>query len=102
MAKQAQKAKKPISPRKGKKVQRVDWNFPLNRKNFMIIGIGMIVILLGYGAMATGLGDEYTAVDGNWNNPLAISVGPLLLVIGYCVIIPYGIWKFFGSSGSSE
>lgn len=98
MAKQATKVKKTISTRKGKSSSKVNWEFPLVRKNFMIIGLGLIIILLGYGAMATGLGDDYAAVDGNWNNPLAISIGPLLLVIGYCVVIPYGIWKFFGKS----
>ena len=46
--------------------------------------------------MATGISDQPALADGKWNNPLAVSVAPVLLVIGYCVIIPYALLKFFG------
>jgi len=56
----------------------------------MYIAAGVGVIALGFVLMATG-------VD-QWDNPLAVDVAPLVLVIGYCVLIPLAImW-----SGKSE
>lgn len=65
---------------KGRKAIR-ETPLPLGRQNFIILGIGLLVILLGYAAM-------YNApVEGFM--PLVVS--PVLLVLGYCVIIPVGI-----------
>ncbi|MBI4535991.1 MAG: hypothetical protein HY708_06910 [Ignavibacteriae bacterium] len=55
---------------------------PLKRENFRIIGVGILVILAGYAAMLAG---------GTVEGFLPLVVAPLLLVIGYCVIIPLGI-----------
>lgn len=55
--------------------------FPLRRENFIILGIGLVVILLGYAAMLEG------SVEGF----LPLTVAPILLVLGYCVIFPIGI-----------
>lgn len=54
---------------------------PLGRDNFRIIGVGVLVILAGYLAMLEG------SVEGF----LPLVVAPVLLVLGYCVIIPFGI-----------
>jgi hypothetical protein len=45
------------------------------RKNYMILGGGIILIILGFIFLA--LGD--------------ITISPILLVLGYCVVIPLGI-----------
>jgi len=45
------------------------------RKNYLWFGIGIIVIIIGY--IALGMGD--------------ITLAPILLVAGYCVIIPISI-----------
>jgi hypothetical protein len=37
--------------------------------------------------MSTAISDDPT----QWNNPLAVTIAPVLLAIGYCVIIPYGL-----------
>lgn len=55
--------------------------FPLTRENFMIIGLGLLVIVAGYLALLEG------SVEGF----LPLVVAPILLVLGYCVIIPFGI-----------
>jgi len=47
----------------------------------MILGIGLAAIVLGYLAMLEG------SVEGF----LPLVVAPILLVLGYCVIIPVGI-----------
>jgi hypothetical protein len=56
-------------------------HLPLGRENFIILGIGLAVIIVGYLAMIGA------PVEGFL--PLVLS--PILLVAGYCVIIPLGI-----------
>ncbi len=77
-------------------------DFPMTKKNLYILGIGIIVILFGFGLMATGITDEAAVPDGTWNNPFAVSIAPLVLLIGYCVIIPYGILKYYKDEGSGD
>jgi drug/metabolite transporter (DMT)-like permease len=68
---------------KGKQVKRgkIDDIFPLERINYYIIGVGLIIIVLGYIALS---GDQ---VEGF----MPLYVAPILLVLGYCVVIPIGI-----------
>ena len=54
---------------------------PLGRQNYLILGAGILVIVAGYLAMLEG------SVEGFL--PLVLS--PILLVTGYCVVIPLGI-----------
>ena len=56
-------------------------HLPLGRENFIILGIGLAVIILGYLAM----------IEGSVEGFLPLVVAPILLVLGYCVIIPIGI-----------
>ncbi len=49
----------------------------------MIIGFGILLLLVGYILMAQN------SVDGFMPTVIA----PVLLVFGYCVVIPYGILK---------
>ena len=66
--------------RKGQKPEKL----PLEKENFYIIGVGLVVILVGYLALANG------PIEGF----LPLVLAPTLLVLGYCVIIPLGIlWK---------
>lgn len=58
-------------------------SLPLEKTNFIIITAGIIVLIIGYILMSGN------SVDGFTNTVLA----PVLLVLGYCVIIPYGIIK---------
>jgi hypothetical protein len=74
----------------------VKWNFPLNRKNFIFLAIGVGIIILGYILMATGITEQPAIAGSKWDNPLAVDVAPALQVIGYCAVIPYAIIKFFG------
>lgn len=78
------------------------WEFPFTKKNYILVGIGVATIIIGFLLMSTGIGGEYAAVDGTWNNPMAITVAPLLLVIGYCVIIPFAILKYFPHKDTNE
>lgn len=56
-------------------------HMPLSRENFYILGAGLLVIAAGYVAMLEG------SVEGF----LPLVAAPILLVIGYCVLIPLGI-----------
>jgi hypothetical protein len=76
MAKQIQKEKSLLK----KKAKRTDI-LVLEPINYKIIGLGVLIILIGYLALNTS----------PWDNPIALNVAPILLVLGYCVIIPFGI-----------
>ena len=58
-----------------------DEALPLAKENFMIMGVGIVVIVAGYIALAKG------PIEGF----LPLVLAPILLVLGYCVIIPLGI-----------
>ena len=79
---QKTKIKKVQSTKIGKKSQK-EFSFPLEKDNFMIIGLGIVVLIIGYVLMSQN------SVDGF----MPTIVAPILLVLGYCVIIPYGILK---------
>jgi hypothetical protein len=65
---------------KGRK-SLTDDSLPFTKQNFAIIGAGLLTILLGYVAMLEG------SVEGF----LPLVAAPILLVVGYCVLIPLGI-----------
>jgi hypothetical protein len=45
------------------------------RKNYIVLGVGLAIIVIGFLFLAGG----------------DITISPILLVLGYCVIIPLGI-----------
>jgi hypothetical protein len=49
--------------------------------NYIILCAGVAVILLGYVVMSMG----------DATSSLSMTVAPIILMLGYCVIIPYGI-----------
>ncbi len=77
------------------KKSKIEWRFPMKRKNFMIAAIGMGLIVLGFILMYTGISEGPAVPDGRWNNVFAVDIAPVLLILGYCVFIPYAILKFF-------
>ena len=57
----------------------MEW--PFNKTNYAIFGIGIIVIIIGY-----------LIISFNEVNSMASTrIGPLMLFVGYCVIIPVSI-----------
>jgi len=71
------KSEKSKASKKGK----LDTGFPLQRENFIILGIGLLVIVLGYVALSGNTVEGFSQ----------LTLAPILLVLGYCVIIPVGI-----------
>ena len=60
--------------KKAKAATRAD-ETPFGKKNWMVLGAGLVSIVLGFIALASG----------------SITLAPILLVLGYCVLIPVGI-----------
>jgi hypothetical protein len=75
----AEKAKRKVKPqvKPTGKAQRPKEKFvlPFTSKNYILFAIGLVVIILGYITLAYG----------------SITLAPILLVLGYCVIIPVAI-----------
>jgi len=55
------------------------WSF--GKINYQLFGIGLLVIIFGYIIMAMGDTESFQSVK----------LSPLILIIGYCVIIPAAI-----------
>ena len=64
-----------MTPAKKSKKATNALGIDFDRRNYIVLGIGLAVIVLGFILLA--LGD--------------ITLSPILLVLGYCVIIPLGI-----------
>jgi hypothetical protein len=86
----AKPIRKPIRKSEQKHRSLVNEPLPLGRENYYILGAGILVIVAGYLAMLEG------SVEGFL--PLVLS--PILLVAGYCVVIPIGI--MYRKSGPKE
>ena len=72
---EVQKAKGAKKPLAGDREQPRHGTLVLRRPNVLLLVAGMIVILLGYFLLSRG----------------SISAAPILLVVGYCVIVPISI-----------
>ena len=68
---------------KGRQVKKTkaDGVFPLEKENYQIIGVGILFIIAGYIAMSGNVVEGFSQ----------LTLSPLLLLIGYCVLIPIGI-----------
>src|SRR2546426_8159635 len=78
----AQQSQRQRTARTGKAAGVVKpFNMPFESKNIMFILIGVAVVTLGYVLMATS----------DTMGVMAIDVSPVVLLIGYLVIIPLGI-----------
>lgn len=54
---------------------------PLTTRNYQILGLAIVCIILGYVALA----------QEPWDGTLPLVVAPSLLFLGYCVLVPFGI-----------
>jgi hypothetical protein len=61
--------------KKTKKVAKERFEWPFGPRNYLIFGLGIIVIIIGYIFLASG----------------SITLAPILLVLGYCIIVPIAI-----------
>ncbi|MBV6477685.1 MAG: hypothetical protein HGGPFJEG_00427 [Ignavibacteria bacterium] len=89
MAKSKQHNVQSLKSKKQKK-ELSHLHFAMTAKNYMIIGAGILVIIIGYVLMSEN------SVDGF----MPTVVAPILLILGYCVIVPVGI--LFNDRGVTE
>jgi len=80
--------------------QHTTWEIPLKRTNVLILLVGIGVVIIGYVLMASGIADNPTDNQGVWNNASTVSIAPILLTIGYCIIIPIAL--FYRKKGGDE
>ena len=71
---------KSIKSKVSKKTKKED-ALPFERENYIIFGVGLLFIVVGYIALSGN------SVEGF----VPLTLAPLLLVVGYCVIIPVAI-----------
>jgi len=69
----------PIMENKNKKKLQFSW--PYKRKNYILFGVGVFVIIVGYLIMFLGEVDSFQS----------LVISPLLLLAGYLVIIPMAL-----------
>jgi len=71
---------------------KAEVSLPFSRGNFQIFGIGLLVIVIGYIFLLQGPWDSF------WSRTLA----PIVLLIGYCVLIPLSILYNLKSGGGGK
>ncbi len=72
-----------VKEKKKRAKERTSFRFPLTRTNFLILAFGVIILAIGYIFMA--IPDDPDAF-------LTRTLSPIILVIGYLVIIPIGLF----------
>lgn len=58
------------------------FSFPLDKTNLMIIGLGAVIIAVAY---------VFMAMPDHPDDFMTLTLAPLLLVIAFAVVIPFGI-----------
>ncbi|GHV15372.1 hypothetical protein AGMMS49938_13450 [Fibrobacterales bacterium] len=59
-------------------------NLAGSKKNVLIVGLGILLLVIGFFCLAQGPAE----------NPLSLTVAPLVLVFSYLVVVPLGIlWE---------
>ncbi|MCB0278864.1 MAG: hypothetical protein KDD94_05145 [Calditrichaeota bacterium] len=53
----------------------------MTKKNYQLFALAMLTLVIGYIVMGIGPADGF----------LSLSLSPIILVIGYCVLIPLSI-----------
>jgi hypothetical protein len=61
--------------KKTRKTEKDRFEWPFGPKNYFIFAAAILVIIIGYISLASG----------------SITLAPILLVLGYCVLIPISI-----------
>ncbi len=71
----ARKSRKPAVTTQSRKQVRAEQPLPFGRTNYLVFGVGLLAVILGFITLALG----------------SDTLAPILLVAGYCIIIPVAI-----------
>ena len=58
-----------------------DEGLPFTSENYMLFGVGLGILVIGYIALSRG----------PWDSFWSLTLAPILLVLAYCVVIPVAI-----------
>ncbi len=61
-----------VKAKKSTKSNQEQTRWPYGKKNYLVFALALVVIIIGYVTLAQG----------------SITLAPILLVLGYCVLIP--------------
>ena len=75
-------------------------NFAFDKTNFLLLGIGMVVILIGF-LLMTGPGSTETAFEPDIFSVRRIKVAPVICFLGF-VFMMYGILRKPKGTGKEE
>ena len=67
--------------KKQNKIQPSPFNNYWDKNNYLIFGLGFGIIIIGFLLMA----------QEPWDNPISLSVSPLVLLFAYLIVIPLSI-----------
>jgi ATP/ADP translocase len=65
-----------------KKVRVSPFNIYWEKKNYLFLALGIVVIIIGFYLMSVGA----------WNSFSSLVIAPILLVVGYVLIFPLSIF----------
>ena len=71
--------------RNKKPLHKQDLNFVFERKNYMVMGIGLAVIALGFILMAGGGSDDPNVFNEEIYNFRRIRLAPFLVLLGFAI-----------------
>lgn len=54
-----------------------------NKRNYIFIGAGLMILIIGYLLMA----------QGKWDSLTSLSLSPIIILIGYFILIPLSIFS---------
>ena len=67
-------------------------DFPLDRQNLMLIGIGLITVIIGFFLMSGGGADDTTSFSPDVFNTRRMYIAPIAILAGYGLVM-WGIIK---------
>jgi hypothetical protein len=70
-----------MSGKKSEKNVELFENWTFSKINYIIFGIGLVFIVLGYLIMATG----------SVNSTQSLTVAPIMLLVGYLILVPLAL-----------
>ncbi|MFN5874918.1 MAG: hypothetical protein ACK45E_01445 [Ignavibacteria bacterium] len=73
----------------------VNWKSPWNKQHYTYLGGAIAVIVAGFLLLAKGM-------YSTWDDPLSVDVAPVVLVVGYCILVPLAIMRRNSSDSTSN
>lgn len=73
----------------------VNWTSPWGKQHYTYLGGAVVVIIVGFLLLAKGM-------YSSWDDPLSVDVAPVVLVIGYCILVPLAIMRRNSNNSSSD